>query len=439
MEIKNTEIPCQPDIERAILAEMMIEPETVVRQVIEAGEGLFYKPQNEVIFKAIENLHEHGEDINQETLTEKLRENKQLDKIGGAITIAHIMNETCTTANFLSHIALLKKYATRRKLLNLAIVTETTCLNDNNNPADIVDNIENQLSVIKKFMFKKRQSLSAKIKKWVSMTTRDFHVSECDRELLIVTERKKATRRKVFQILHESGIIERTGSRHGHYRLVNSESEDINWLDAMIDPIEIKFPLGIEKLVKICHGNLIILAGEPNSGKTGFLLNLVKLNMYKYDIHYFSSEMGSEEFKIRLSEFDDIALKDWKFHAKERSYDFSDVIVPNALNIIDFLERHDEFWKIGGDFKRIFDKLDQGIAVIAIQKNPGANHGLGGTRGIEKARLYLTMEPGKCTIKKAKNYREKEINPNGMEIDFKLVHGCKFMPDETGWHQPENP
>ena len=187
--------------------------------------------------------------------------------------------------------------------------------------------------------------------------------------------------------------------------------------------------------MKIFPGNLIVIAGESNAGKTGFLLNLVKLNMNKHDIHYFSSEMGSEEFKIRLSEFEDIDLKDWKFHPKERSGNFNDVIRPNDINIIDFLEMHDDFFRVGGHLKKITDKLDRGIAIVAIQKNHGADHGLGGARSIERARLYLTMEPGKLTIKKAKIYRHRDINPNGMEADFKLIHGCKFIPDNEGWYK----
>jgi hypothetical protein len=42
------------------------------------------------------------------------------------------------------------------------------------------------------------------------------------------------------------------------------------------------------------------------------------------------------------------------------------------------------------------------------------------------------MSPGRLKIVKAKNWATSE-NPNGLEINFKLVDGCKLI--KTGdWH-----
>ena len=62
-------------------------------------------------------------------------------------------------------------------------------------------------------------------------------------------------------------------------------------------------------------------------------------------------------------------------------------------------------------------------------------NGLGGARSIEKARLYLALEPGKCTIRKAKIFRRKDRNPNGLSIAFKIVGGARFIPDPAGWRR----
>jgi hypothetical protein len=43
------------------------------------------------------------------------------------------------------------------------------------------------------------------------------------------------------------------------------------------------------------------------------------------------------------------------------------------------------------------------------------------------------MESGKCTIRKAKNYRDKSRNPNGFSRRFKIIGGAKFIPDREGW------
>jgi hypothetical protein len=207
---------------------------------------------------------------------------------------------------------------------------------------------------------------------------------------------------------------------------VDTHAEDIDWLSATDETIDFRYPLGIEKYVLTLPRNVIVVAGVPNAGKTAFLLNCVRMNMKKFDIHYFSSEMGSYEFKTRLSKFD-LPLKDWTFSAKERVSDFASVIKPNAVNVIDFLEMTGDFWMIGQHLREIYEKLDKGIAIVAIQKNPGTDVGLGGYRGMEKPRLYVNLEQGKAKIVKAKNWANESVNPNKLFVQFKLVQGCKFI------------
>ena len=70
--------------------------------------------------------------------------------------------------------------------------------------------------------------------------------------------------------------------------------------------------------------------------------NIAKDNMYQHETHYFSSEMADTELRNRLELFPDIKkLEDWSFEPWERSSNFADVIRPDALNIIDYLEIHD--------------------------------------------------------------------------------------------------
>ena len=139
--------------------------------------------------------------------------------------------------------------------------------------------------------------------------------------------------------------------------------------------------------------------------------------------------MGAIELRNRLSKFQK-PLSSWKFKALERSSNFADVIKPNDINVIDFLEIHDDFWKVGGMIKDIHDKLGKGIAVIAIQKDPHKEYGIGATRSLDKARLYFTMDSNKIRIVKAKNWAHETINPNGLELHFKLVQGCKFIVEQ---------
>ena len=140
--------------------------------------------------------------------------------------------------------------------------------------------------------------------------------------------------------------------------------------------------------------------------------------------------MGPEEMKLRLLKFDDLRLRDWKFHPRERSSNFADAIVPDSINIIDYLEVNKDFYEVGGEIKGIFDRLNKGVAIIAIQKKTGADTGRGGEFTLEKPRLYLAIDSGTIKIVKGKNWANNEINPNGLTWTFKLVGGAKFI--ETG-------
>lgn len=270
-------------------------------------------------------------------------------------------------------------------------------------------------------------NITEELERWVIVTNGDFSVTDCYNELQNITGvTKRNSIRVLLNRLKDRGVIERTGKKDGVFRRVETQCEDIDFLSAPSTEFDIRYPFNMENYVKTHPGNIIVVAGAPNSGKTAFLLNVVEKNMDRHDVVYFSSEMGAVELRDRLSKFK-IPLESWRFSPKERSSNFADVIRPDSINIIDFLELHEDFWKVGGMIKEIFDKLNKGIAIIALQKNPGASMGRGGVGSLEKPRLYLTMDNHKIRIEKGKNWANPQINPNGLEAEYKLVSGCEFI------------
>ncbi len=229
--------------------------------------------------------------------------------------------------------------------------------------------------------------------------------------------------------LVEEGVVEKYGDRRGCFRPVESDIELMNFARAPTIAVPIRYPFEIERWVETMPGNIIVIAGEVNAGKTAFCLNMARLNQELQGVHYFSSEMGAAEMRKRLEKFGD-PLESWKIKAYERSEAFADVIMPGQgyLNIVDFLELHDNFYEVGGRLAEIHRKLKGAVAVVALQKNPGTDVGLGGFRGMEKPRLYLSMGKGVLKIVKGKIWASV-TNPNGLEIRFKLADGCKLIPD----------
>ena len=267
-----------------------------------------------------------------------------------------------------------------------------------------------------------------RIADFVLVTQGYFSVTECDKECQIVTVRDKANRRQVLHRLVQKKILEKHPEKNGLFRKLISEAPAIEWVQADISNVyRMKFPFELEKYVLLYPKNIVVWAGCGNQGKTAAMLDTIRLNMNQFKIHYFNSEMGAEELKVRLSLFDNVAENEWIFDPRERSFNFAEVIYPDDLNIIDYLELSEgNFYKIAHEIRGIHDKLRKGVAIIALQKKEGAEFGRGADLSAEKARLYVTMDSNILKIKKGKNWAQKGVNPNNMEFPFKLVNGAKF-------------
>lgn len=288
---------------------------------------------------------------------------------------------------------------------------------------DVLKKIESALSRSNRIGF----NLSQEVREWVMSSTGVFYSSAIAKCLQLSLREDLKNVSKILSRLCEEGLISRYGNKHGQFRRIEGECEPLDLTADMGDSLNIRYPFWIEKIIKTMPGNVLIVAGVPNAGKTAFFLNLSDMNMDNHDIHYFSSEMGLMEFRERIKYFKR-PLPEWNSKMKfyERSDNFADVIRPNGINIIDFLEVHDEFYKVGAMIKEIFDSLHDGIAIIGLQKNPGNNTGLGGYRGLEKARLYLTMDNGCLKIEKGKNLVNPESKADGMFIHYNLTRGSNF-------------
>ncbi|UCE50835.1 MAG: bifunctional DNA primase/polymerase [Desulfobacterales bacterium] len=286
---------------------------------------------------------------------------------------------------------------------------------------------------------KQNINLTQTVKEFIASTSVNISSTEIYLASTSSTFPTPEERRKISAILSrliKEGFIERVGDKSGLFRKVENECDEIDFINADTRILPIKWPFDIQYLVEIMPGNIIVVAGEADAGKTAFLLNVIQQNMNQFEIHYFNSEMGDSELKKRLMLFNR-PLDKWKFKPWERSDNFSDVIKPGKgkINIVDFLEIYESFYEVGGKLAEIHKKLNGAVAIVAIQKNPGVEVGLGGYRGMEKPRLYLTMSRDNiCKIVKGKNWATAE-NPNKKEIKYKIVNGCDIYP-QGGWHKP---
>lgn len=277
---------------------------------------------------------------------------------------------------------------------------------------------------------KKERNWSADIKGFLEFVEAEFDIKTLYTELDAKDPVGMNAIRQAVKRLVDTRVVEPVG--RGWYRKVDRDAQAIEFLTASVQPLDFTLPLDVHSYINIYPGNILVIAGEQNVGKTGYLLETVRLNMDRHRIRYFSSEMGASELKVRLDLYDDIKTKDWNFKAFERGAQFQDVIEPGEVNIIDFLEVTDEFWKVGTYLAKIHERLGgTGLAIVALQKGKNKDFGRGGDMGLEKPRLYLTlsrqqdMQGAVAQMVKAKNWKTT-VNPNGMLRPFHCIMGHKF-------------
>ena len=277
---------------------------------------------------------------------------------------------------------------------------------------------------------RKDRNLAQEVEEYVVDSTGVFNITNLCKILQITTFADRKNVSVILFRLVENGTIERAGRYDGTYRKIERSCIELPINPRVPKPLKLSFAFELEKLVNIYKRSIIVIAGSPNAGKTAFVLDFIKRNMEHFPINYFSNEMGDEEFNGRLKLHEDIEPDKWNFKAYERVANFSDVIKKDEFNIIDYIPISEEFWKVAGELNRIYDKLGTGVALVALQKDPGKLYGRGASFGEEIARLYLSLNHNRLIIVKAKAWKNKNNNQMNKSKGFRLVGGWKFIPDK---------
>ncbi|MBU0906727.1 MAG: bifunctional DNA primase/polymerase [Nanoarchaeota archaeon] len=286
------------------------------------------------------------------------------------------------------------------------------------------------------------RNLSQEIEDWLCLQDGYFLSTDVYQSLQVSTREDKKNVWIILKRLCDKGLIEKHGTKSGQYRKISNEIEPINWYDANEkDHISVQYPLNLHDYVLTLPKNIVIIAGSKDAGKTCFLLNIACLNRDgSLPVKYFSSEMGEVEMKKRLVKLSNrlqIDLKEIKNKISwiDRSANYADVIYPEALNIIDFLEITKDFYEVGDMVKNIYHKLTTGVAVIGIQKPSSRDMPIGGEKGLEKARVAIAIDNSRAKILVGKNWAT-DSNPRGLECSFKIIDGSEMLMSEP-WDKME--
>jgi hypothetical protein len=222
------------------------------------------------------------------------------------------------------------------------------------------------------------------------------------------------------------------------YTLVNNNIRIIDWDKVDADnTLTVRWPCShldssefdFENHIVVSQGDLIVVAGVSNMGKTAFAQNFLFENMDSYPSQLMVNEYNPGKFKRRITKMD------WttpykedgapKFRMIERHEDWKYALEPDWINIIDWINIGTDFYNIGGIMEGIQDRLKKGIAVIVLQKNEAKDLGLGGQFSEHLASVYFTLDFNRLTVRKVKEH-DTSMNPNGKIYGFEIIDGVHF-------------
>jgi len=236
--------PQNIEAEQAVLGAILIDKDALYKIAGMVTEEDFYRNDHREIFAAMLSLFEKREPIDLVTLTDELKKRKKLEAAGGATYLAHLANETLSSAHIIQHAKIVSEKAILRRLIRAATqIIEESYLEKDEIPV-ILDRSEQVLfSVSQKF----------NVDKFVPV--KDILVDTFDR----------------INELHEN---------RGQLRGVASGFRELDNLLA-----------GFQK------SDLIIIAARPSMGKTSLALNISAhvAAREKIPVGIFSLEMSRDQ------------------------------------------------------------------------------------------------------------------------------------------------
>jgi replicative DNA helicase len=242
-------IPHNRDAEESLLGSILINPEAFfdVAQFLQADD--FYIHRNRWVWEAFERLSEKRIPIDLLTINEDLSQHDHLVELGGSSYLTSLANRVPSSLNAEAYGHIIEEYALRRRLLSAA-----------NDVAKLAYNQERGV---------------------------DNVIDEAEKAVFAISERR---------VRHDLQPIKAVLSEY--YDRVDElarRSEEIYGV-----------PTGLVDIDKLLGGmqksDLIIVAGRPGMGKTGFMLGAAKSAAltYKKHVAIFSLEMSNEQLVQRL-------------------------------------------------------------------------------------------------------------------------------------------
>lgn len=250
-ENKGRILPQAIEVENVVLATILLERSMLVLARSILMEDAFYNPANALIYKAILDLDDLQKPIDLLTVIEKLKQNQQLERVGGISAIAQLSQMVVSSLHFEYHCLILKEKYLRRKLISVCLEDTSLAFDDSQEIDSIIAKMNRQIEDIQEVLVGKNDT---------------SHISKVAEQSIEQMHRRIADRR---------------------------------------DGIFPGVPTGFADMDRLLNGwqkeKFIILAARPGEGKTSLAIQF----MYKaakrgFQAVFFSLEMGKTELSDKM-------------------------------------------------------------------------------------------------------------------------------------------
>ncbi|RYY36314.1 MAG: replicative DNA helicase [Sphingobacteriaceae bacterium] len=364
--------PQAVDLEEAVLGALMLEKDALSSVIDILKPEVFYVEAHQKIFNAIRLLFERTSPVDILTVTAQLRQQGELDIIGGAYYITQLTNRVASAANIEYHARIIIQKYIQRELIRISTEVISDAYQDTTDVLDLLDKAEKNL----------------------------FDIAQ---------NNLRRDSRKMDDLMQEA-------------------LKDIEALKDKKDGLT-GVASGFTELDRMTSGwqksDLVIIAARPAMGKTAFVLTCARNAAVDFakPVVVFSLEMSSVQLVNRLVSGESMIeqekirkgnLEPWEWeqiHSKVGKLEQAPLIIDDtpALNIFEFRAK----------CRRLKSQHDiQLIIIDYLQLMHGKNDGKGGNReqeigSISRALKSVAKELNVPVIALSQLSRAVESRPGG--------------------------
>ncbi len=132
-------LPHDPEAERAVLGAVLLDPTSMLHVTERLRGDEFYLEGHRVIFGACVRLQERGQAADLVTVTNDLREQGLLERVGGASYLSSLVDALPDVANVVHYAGIVHDKALKRRLMAAAQRILTTCSLDHGEAREVVE------------------------------------------------------------------------------------------------------------------------------------------------------------------------------------------------------------------------------------------------------------------------------------------------------------